>query len=67
MGKKEKRREKRKEKFAQREACAENQQKEIEKECYSNINFIQVFTIQGNSTSKQLSINSSIRLYWKAI
>ena len=67
MGKKEKRREKRKEKFAQREACAENQPKEIENECYSNINFIQVLTIQGNSTSKQLSINCSIRLYWKAI
>ena len=68
MGKKEKRREKRKEKFAQREACAENQPKEIENECYSNINFIQLFTIQDYSTSsKQLSINSSIRLYWKAI
>jgi len=27
----------------------------------------QLFTIQDYSTSKQLSINSSIRLYWKAI
>eukprot|EP00956_Cyclotella_meneghiniana_P016864 scaffold27061_cov20-Cyclotella_meneghiniana.AAC.1 len=39
--KRKKKEKKREEKFAQREACAENQPKEIEKECYSNINFIQ--------------------------
>ena len=65
--KREKREKKREEKFAQHEACAENHAKEIENECYLNINFIQLFTIQDYSTSKQLSINSSIRLYWKAI
>ena len=56
MGKKEKRREKRKEKFAQREACAENQPKEIENECYSNINFIQLFTIQDYSTQNSYQL-----------
>ena len=48
--KREKREKKREEKFAQREACAENHAKEIEKECYSNINFIQLSRLFNSKT-----------------